>query len=91
MNKQKLIDKISKDAGITKIRAAHAVESLIDGITSALTDNQRVTLSGFGTWNVSERKARRGRNPRTGESINIEAKKAVRFKSGKRLESTLNE
>ena len=56
----------------------------------ALRENQRVTLSGFGTWNVSERREREGRNPRTGEPIKINAKKAVRFKSGKQLESILN-
>lgn len=90
MNKATLIEKISKDTGVTKTTAANAVESIIDGIASALSANQRVTLSGFGTWNVSERKARRGRNPRTGEPIEIEAKRSVRFKLGKQLDSTLN-
>jgi DNA-binding protein HU-beta len=90
MNKATLIEKLSRDLGITKAAAASAVESMIDGITHALKNNQRVTLSGFGTWQVSERRPRHGRNPRTGEPIRIDGKKAVRFKSGKLLESTLN-
>lgn len=90
MNKATLIDKIAKDAGITKNAAATAVDSLIHGITGALKKNQRVTLVGFGTWGVSKRKARTGRNPQTGETIKIKAKKAVRFKAGKQLEGALN-
>ena len=90
MNKASLIDKMAKDAGITKNAASIAVESLISGITSALKKNQRVTLVGFGTWAVSKRKARTGRNPQTGETIKIKAKKAVRFKAGKQLEGALN-
>jgi len=90
MNKATLIDKIAEDAGITKNAAATAVDSLIDGITRALKKNQRVTLVGFGTWAVSKRKARTGRNPQTGETIKIKAKKAVRFKAGKQLEGALN-
>lgn len=90
MNKATLIDKIAADADITKTAAATAVDSLIEGITTALKKNQRVTLVGFGTWGVSKRKARTGRNPQTGETIKIKAKKSVRFKAGKSLESTLN-
>ncbi len=90
MNKATLIDKIANDAGITKGAAATAVDSLVTGITSALKKNQRVTLVGFGTWHVSKRKARTGRNPQTGETIKIKAKKAVRFKAGKQLEGALN-
>ena len=90
MNKATLIDKIATDAGITKIAAATAVDSLIHGVTGALKKNQRVTLVGFGTWAVSKRKARTGRNPQTGEAIKIKAKKAVRFKAGKQLEEALN-
>lgn len=90
MNKAALIDKIAEDAGITKSAAAIAMESLIEGITGALKKNQRVTLVGFGTFSVSRRKARTGRNPQTGETITIKAKKAVRFKAGKQLENALN-
>jgi DNA-binding protein HU-beta len=90
MNKATIIDMIAKDAGITKTAAADAVDSLVNGITKALKKNQRVTLVGFGTWSVSKRKARTGRNPQTGETIKIKAKKAVRFKAGKQLEKALN-
>ncbi len=90
MNKAALIDKIAHDAGITKTAAASAVESLVHGITQSLKKSQRVTLVGFGTWAVSRRKARTGRNPQTGEAIKIKAKKAVRFKAGKQLEQALN-
>jgi DNA-binding protein HU-beta len=90
MNKATLVDKIAEDAGITKNAAATAIDSLIDGVTRALKKNQRVTLVGFGTFGVSKRKARTGRNPQTGETIKIKAKKAVRFKPGKQLESALN-
>jgi DNA-binding protein HU-beta len=90
MNKAMIIDRMAKDAGITKSAAATAVESMIEGITSALKKNQRVTLVGFGTWGVTKRKARTGRNPQTGETIKIKAKKVVKFKAGKQLESALN-
>ncbi len=90
MNKASLIEKIAKDAGITKVAAATAVDSLIHGVTTSLKKNQKVTLVGFGTWGVSKRKARIGRNPQTGEAIKIKAKKAVRFKAGKALDATLN-
>ena len=90
MNKAALIEKMAGDAGITKSAASIAVDSLVDGITSSLKKGQRVTIVGFGTWGISKRKARTGRNPQTGESIKIKAKKAVRFKAGKQLEQTLN-
>jgi len=90
MNKAALIDMIARDAEITKGAAATAVDSLVHGITSALKKNQRVTLVGFGTWAVSKRRARTGRNPQTGETIKIKAKKAVRFKAGKQLDDALN-
>jgi DNA-binding protein HU-beta len=90
MNKATLIDKLAKDAGITKTAAATAIDSLVEGVTSALKKNQRVTLVGFGTFSVSKRRARAGRNPQTGETIRIKAKKSVRFKPGKQLEAVLN-
>ncbi len=90
MNKATLIDMIAKDASITKTAAATAVDSMTTGITKALKKNQRVTLVGFGTWSVTKRKARIGRNPQTGEAIKIKAKKAIRFKAGKQLDKALN-
>lgn len=90
MNKATLIDKMALDASITKTAAATAIDSMLEGITSALKKNQRVTLVGFGTWGVSKRKARTGRNPQTGETIQIKAKKVARFKAGKSLDDALN-
>ncbi len=90
MNKATLIGKIANDAGITKQAAATAVESLIEGITSSLKKGQRLSLVGFGTFSVSKRKARTGRNPQTGETITIKAKRIARFKAGKQLEKALN-
>lgn len=90
MNKASLVEKIVGDTGVTKTTAASAVESMIDGIIAALRENERVTLSGFGTWNVRNRKPRTGRNPQTGQEIKIQAKKSVRFRSGKQLDDSLN-
>ena len=90
MNKAALIHKIATDAEISKAAATIAVESMIEGITSALKRDQKVALVGFGTWSVSDRKARNGRNPQTGETILIPAKRAVRFKVGKTLDTAVN-
>jgi len=90
MNKMSLIDKIAGDTGLTKTAAAEVVDSLLDGIAAALRENQRVTLSGFGSWNVRQRKPRTGRNPQTGAEINIGPRRAVRFRSGKQLADLLN-
>jgi len=90
MNKADLIKKIAEDAEITKGQAAAAVASFIDGISKSVKKGQRVTLVGFGTLYASKRKARIGRNPQTGASIQIKAKKLVRFKAGKELDTTVN-
>ncbi len=90
MNKAALIGKIAEDAGITRNAAATAMNSFIEGISQSLKRGQRVTLVGFGTFSVSKRKARIGRNPQTGEAIKIKAKKSVRFKGGKQLIDWMN-
>jgi len=90
MNKAELIKKIAEEAEITKSQASSAVASFIDGITKSVKKGQRVTLVGFGTFYSSKRKARKGRNPQTGESIQIKAKKLVRFKAGKELDRIVN-
>ena len=89
MNKADLIAKLSKDAGITKEKANLAIDSLVDGVTKGLKKGSRVTLVGFGTFYASKRKARVGRNPQTGETIQIKAKKVARFKPGKELEAAI--
>ncbi len=90
MNKAELIDKIAEDAGITKAAAGRAIESLVEGITHSMRRGDRTTLVGFGTFSVSRRKGRTGRNPQTGATIEIKAKNVVRFKAGKELEETVN-
>ena len=90
MNKAELIKQIAHDAKITKAQATAAVSSFIDGINKSLRKGQRTTLVGFGTFYASKRKARTGRNPQTGETIQIKAKKVVRFKAGKELSSYIN-
>ena len=90
MTKSELIGKIAAEAGLTRIAATAAVDSLIDGVTSSLKRGQRVTLVGFGTFSPSKRKARTGRNPQTGETIRVKAKTGVRFKVGKQLDAKLN-
>ncbi len=85
MNKADLIDKIAKDARISKTASAKALESFVEGVTRSLKKGDRVALVGFGTFTVSKRKARVGRNPQTGEQIEIKARKVARFRPGKEL------
>ena len=89
MNKGDLIEKIVGDVNITKADAGHVLESVIEGITQSLKKNDRTTISGFGTFSVSKRKARVGRNPQTGEPINIPARRVARFTAGKELKESL--
>jgi DNA-binding protein HU-beta len=89
MNKSELIEKMAKDADISKTAANTALDSLLTSITKSLKKNQKVTLVGFGTFSTSRRKARKGRNPQTGEVIKIKAKKIAKFKPGKKLETSI--
>jgi DNA-binding protein HU-beta len=90
LTKAELIDKISNDADITKAAASQAIDSMLEGISKSLKKGQKTTLVGFGTFSISKRKARTGRNPQTGETIRIKAKNVVRFKPGTELERTVN-
>lgn len=85
MNKAELIDAMAADAGISKAAAKKALDSFTENITNTLASNGRVSLVGFGSFAVSERAAREGRNPQTGATIKIEAKKVARFKPGAEL------
>ena len=85
MNKQELIAKIARDTGSSKMGAAAAVESLIDGITRSLKKGDAITFVGFGTFKTSQRKARTARNPQTGAPIKIPKRRVVRFTAGKSL------
>ncbi|MBI5056749.1 MAG: HU family DNA-binding protein [Nitrospirae bacterium] len=89
MTKAELIDSVANGAGISKAAAAKALDSLIDGVTKTLKKGGKVTLVGFGTFSVSKRKARKGRNPRTGAEIKIPAAKVPRFSAGKALKQAI--
>lgn len=89
MNKAELIAHISEEAGITKTQANSAIDSFVDVVAKTLKKGDKVTLVGFGTFSVSKRAARNGRNPQTGEAIKIKARKVARFKPGKDLSSKL--
>jgi DNA-binding protein HU-beta len=85
MNKAELIAKIADDAGITKTQANATLDAFVDAVTKTLKKGDKVTLVGFGTFSVSKRAARNGRNPQTGAVIKIKAKKVAKFKAGKEL------
>ena len=85
MNKAELITKLSDDVGITKTQANAALDSFVEAVTKTLKGGGKVTLVGFGTFSVSKRAARNGRNPQTGEVIKIKARKVAKFKAGKEL------
>ncbi len=89
MNKAELIAKIADDAEITKTQANAAVDSFIEAVTKTLKSGNKVTLVGFGTFSVTKRAARNGRNPQTGAVIKIKAKKVAKFKAGKELSSKI--
>jgi len=85
MNKAELIEEASSKTGLTKKTSREAVDAIISAITDSLAREEKVTLVGFGTFQVMERKARRGRNPQTGKELQIPAKKVPKFKPGKEL------
>jgi DNA-binding protein HU-beta len=90
MTKAELIEKMAKDAKITKVAAGAVLESFMDNVTKALKKrNAKVTLVGFGTFRKSYRKTRMGRNPQTGRKIKIKGKNVVTFKAGKTLRNKI--
>lgn len=90
MNKQELIAAVAAEANITKAEANKALDALTDSVTKALKKGDSVTLIGFGTFKVSQRAARTGRNPQTGKELKIAARKAPGFTAGKALKDALN-
>ncbi len=90
MNKSELIDAMAADAGISKAAAKLALESMISSVGKTLKDGGRVSLVGFGSWSISNRAARDGRNPQTGATIKIAAKNVVKFKAGAELSGSVN-
>lgn len=89
MNKSELIDAIAAEADISKAAAGKALDAVVNAVTGALKGGDTVTLVGFGTFYVGERTARSGRNPRTGETIKIDAAKQPKFRAGKSLKDAV--
>lgn len=87
MNKSELINAIAADAGISKAAAKVALESFLNNVGDTLKNGGRVSLVGFGSWSISKRAARDGRNPQTGKTIKIAAKNVVKFKAGSNLDA----
>ncbi len=85
MNKAELIDAIATEAGLTKVDSKKALDAFVKVTGTSLKKGDKITLVGFGTFSVSQRAARKGRNPRTGAELKIAAKKVVRFKAGSEL------
>ncbi len=90
MNKGDLINKVAEESNITKAQATTAVNAMFSAIGSALKGKDKATIIGFGTFSVTRREARSGRNPRTGQTITIAAKNVVKFKPGKDLVDSVN-
>ncbi|HEX5000372.1 MAG TPA: HU family DNA-binding protein [Terriglobia bacterium] len=90
MNKGELIEKIAKDAKISKVQAGNALNSAIEGMTTSLRKGGKVTLVGFGAFSVTSRKARTGRNPQTGATLKIPARRVAKFTAGAELKKAVN-
>lgn len=87
MTKAELVAKVADDVGLKKVEAEKTINSLLDTLKEVLKKEGRMALAGFGTFNVTKRKARTGRNPQTGQPIKIKAGKAIKFKAGKALKA----
>lgn len=90
MNKAELVEAMASEAGLSKADAKKALDAFINSTTNALKKDDRVALVGFGSFSVSTRAARKGRNPQTGKEINIAAKKVVKFKAGADLQGKVS-
>ena len=90
MNKSDLIDSISQESGLSKVDVAKSLDAYINTVTKVLQDGDQIVIPGFGTFSVSNRAARTGRNPRTGEAIEIAASRVPKFKPGKGLKDALS-
>ncbi len=90
MNKSELAEAVAKKGGLSKAKAWELVGATLESIKSTLTKGQKVSLVGFGTFSVKKRKARQGRNPKTGEAITIKARKVPAFSAGSELKKAVN-
>lgn len=89
MTKTLLVEAVARKAGVTKAEAARVVDAVVDSITEALSNGDKVTVTGFGTYEVRQRAARMGRNPQTGETIQIPAQRTPAFRAGKSLKDAV--
>ena len=89
MNKSELIDAIAAGAEVSKSQAESALNAMIDAVQDAVSSGDKVTLPGFGSWSQSQRSARQGRNPRTGEIVQIPASKGVKFSAGAKFKAAV--
>ena len=90
MNKSELVEAIANESGLTKSKSAEVLNSIVNNITEALKNGEKVSLTGFGTWSTTKREARKGRNPKTGAEIEIPSKTVAKFKAGNDLNKTVN-
>jgi DNA-binding protein HU-beta len=91
VNKKDLVGKIASDASLTRAQASRALDAFVQGIQASLVRGDRVTISGFGTFGVSQRKARRVRNPRSGSAMEVAAKRVPRFAPGAELKTAIDQ
>ena len=85
MNKAELVEAIAKETGLTKAKSGEVVATMVNTITEALKNGEKVSLVGFGTWSTTKRAERKGRNPKTGEEIPISARRVVTFRAGQKF------
>lgn len=90
MNKQGLIDAVSANVELTKVKTSEVIDAIVEAIKSSLNSGEKVTLVGFGTFQTAARKERKGRNPKTGAEITISAKTVAKFKPGSSLQASVN-
>lgn len=90
MNKSDLVNSIAEQTGLSKSKSNEALDALVSAVSESLSKGEKVTLVGFGTFTTSKREARKGRNPKTGEVIDISAKTVARFKAGSELNKSVN-
>ena len=90
MNKTELVSSIAKETGLSKTKTNEVVDAFVSAVSESLGKGEKVTLVGFGTFTTSKREARKGRNPKTGEVINIPSKTVARFKAGSDLTKSVN-
>jgi DNA-binding protein HU-beta len=90
MNKSNLVNSLAEKTGLTKTKSNEVIDTLVSVISGALSNGEKVTLVGFGTFTTSKRDARKGRNPKTGETVDIPSKRVAKFKAGSELTKSVN-